>query len=160
MRAFLILAAFGLPLATPAAAASQTATIKGRMKVSELECRGVKLIPRTAESEREIAAMFGTTDRAVSAEAGTGPNAPPRATGDSLRIDGRCTGWTQRFSFRDVAPGGYFVTALGTNGIGIYTPGADAEQNFGKRTRREVYFMQPVRVTAADRTVEVVFRQD
>lgn len=158
MRMLLFFALAGLPLAAPAIASdASAATIKGQMTVNGLACRGVKLIPRTLESEREIAAMFGTTDRAVSAEAKMGRDAPPAVSGKSLGIDVRCSGWTQGFSFRNVAPGDYFVTALGSSGTSLYTPSAEEELNYRQPKRRDVYFMRPVRVTAADRTVDITF---
>lgn len=162
MRAFLTFALVALPFASPAVSSSASAaTIKGRMTAAGLSCRGVKLIPRTAESEQEIAAMFGTTDRPVSAVAVNGPEAPKVTPGASLGRDGFCGGWTRGFTFRHVAPGDYFVTAFGSNYISSFVQPVEREVSLGRdRQKREVYFMQPVRVTAADRTIQIKFEQD
>nr|WP_314443519.1 hypothetical protein [uncultured Sphingomonas sp.] len=131
------------------------------MNASELNCRGVKLIPRTAESEREIAAMFGVTDRPVSAVAARGPEAPEVTPGASLGRDGFCRGWTQGFTFKNVRPGDYFLTALGSNQRSSYVPSAEREAFSSRdRLKRDVYFMQPLRVTAADRTIRIEFTED
>jgi hypothetical protein len=161
MRAFVVASLLALPLASPAAAgsaASATATIKGKVKVAGAGCRGVKLIPRTAESEREIVAMFGTTEAAGSALT-TLPLEPLAASqGASLGRGTKCAGWTQGFRFTNVAPGDYFITALATGSTdraGSLSPNDDGRTAIqGREPKRRIsYLMSPISVSVSDRTV-------
>ena len=165
MRAFLIASLLALPLASPATASPATATIKGKMKVAGAGCRGVKLIPRTAESEREIMAMFGTT--APIARAVTKLPFEPTTVDrkPSLGRETSCSGWTQGFRFTNVAPGDYFITALATGSTeraGSISLNDDGGSTIlGRAPKyRTIYFMRPVSVSASDRSVQLTITQD
>jgi hypothetical protein len=156
MRAFVMASLLALPLAAPAAADTGL-TIKGNVKVAGHDCRGVKLIARTPQAEAEIKAMFGTTEPASVALVAP-PTEPAVTPGvPSLGRDARCAGWKQGFRFRDVPPGDYFVTAL------VTAPAVRYEPVFGSPVapqRRDLYILQPVSVSAADRTVRLTIKQD
>ncbi|GAA4006254.1 hypothetical protein [Sphingomonas humi] len=166
MRAILVASLFVLPLASQGSAASaEGATLKGKVKVAGAECRGVKLIPRTAQSEREIAAMFGTFEPASRTVESLAYETLPGADAVSLGRDTTCTGWTQGFRFTKVAPGDYFLTALTTGttergaSLGLSVTG---DGSLGGRVpkRVNVYLMRTVSVGASDRTVSLDIKQD
>ena len=148
MRAFLGLPVLALVTAVPVHANS----IRGKVEVPRASCVAAKLIPRTAEAEREIVATFGTTEGSALTLDRVSFDQPPRERGRSLGREVQCSGPTQVFRFSDVPPGEYFITVLAremlvkrnTQAFGRHV-GGHSEIKFNL-----TYFMEPVRVTAAD----------
>lgn len=142
-----------------AVAPASAATLKGIVKIRAASCTGVRLIARNAESEREVAAMFG----------GLGPSvvdypADPRvAATPRLGRNSYCSGWSAGYRFNKVAPGDYFVTVAARR-RGAY----DREelvfgQSVAARPRGTplmTYMMRPVTVRSASGTIALDFRQD
>jgi hypothetical protein len=153
--ALLVAAATALIALAPASAA----TLKGNVKVESASCVGVKLIPRTAKSEREVAAMFGSLRPSVV----NLPVDPRVAVVPGSGRDTRCSGWSQGFRFGNVAPGDYFLTVAARH-RGAH---AGADMVFGQfasgrppATPRDTYIMRPVRVDDVKATITVNFRHD
>jgi hypothetical protein len=165
-----MLSRYLLPFATVcavAAAPANAGTVSGKAKIllggEAATCSGVALIPRTAESERRVAALFGT----VSAT-----SVPVRV--EDLRNGKRSDEYERtkeaRCSFRsgyrlsNVAPGDYFVTLLARGGRGGRQGAAGADhsapqlQDTGFR-EQAVLLMQPVRVSAQGAMIEADFEQ-
>lgn len=136
---------------------ADAAVLTGNVKVRGAACQGVKLIPRTAESERAIAAMYGT----LAASSVVLSEQQATSSGKSIGKDTACGGWTASYRFNKVAPGDYFLTAALVTVK--HTPNAGrvfGEQiMFGPSSRTRTYLMQPVRVTGSDRVIEVNFRR-
>lgn len=155
-----------LVLATASSAAflpamASAASIAGKVDVylagNPARCNGLRLLPRTAQSERQMQIFFGSlgpAKRTVDDESAlrdtVGLLAQPPVR------DAYCRGWTAGYVFNQVPPGDYFLIAL----VSVANDGSAnsaAGDQTGYRPGGFLYLMQPVRVDAPGQKVGINF---